>query len=311
MQREIRIEDKSLIDSREITKIIIQNGSGFIWNADDWLKLREDHRIVGNLTGCLVGLPRQETLQGLPLVLLPEEVTLLVEKKVARLIDDSILTELPPEQTKERYISYKEQNKKEQMDCYEDQRRQQVTSMIDRIIDGKRRKLLGLNTKKRKRSDEGEVGEEKIMDIELDREEILKNELNKSAENFSPPVLVQTFTSEQWLGDTDTKKVIWKFPESDHEKLKYFVFRDLWEKGYYITDGHKFGVDYLVYPGDPVKFHAQFLIVCIESNSNIPPSDLIAYARLGSTSRKTFVIASKLPDKEDIFYSSFQWNEKS
>lgn len=82
------------------------------------------------------------------------------------------------------------------MACYEDQRRQQVTSMIDRIIDGKRRKLLGLNTKKRKRSDEGEVGEEKIMDIELDREEILKNELNKSAENFSPPVLVQTFTSK-------------------------------------------------------------------------------------------------------------------
>lgn len=31
--------------------------------------------------------------------------------------------------------------------------------------------------------------------------------------------------------------------------IKYSIFKDIWEKGHYITDGLKFGCDYLVYPG--------------------------------------------------------------
>ena len=34
------------------------------------------------------------------------------------------------------------------------------------------------------------------------------------------------------------------------------VFRDLWERGWAITLGTKFGADYLVYPGDPMAHHA-------------------------------------------------------
>ena len=34
------------------------------------------------------------------------------------------------------------------------------------------------------------------------------------------------------------------------------VFRDLWERGWAITLGTKFGADYLVYPGDPMVHHA-------------------------------------------------------
>lgn len=31
--------------------------------------------------------------------------------------------------------------------------------------------------------------------------------------------------------------------------LRYIIFKDLWEKGYYLTSGMKFGADFLVYPG--------------------------------------------------------------
>lgn len=69
--------------------------------------------------------------------------------------------------------------------------------MIDRIIEGKRRKLLGMNSKKRNIK-EGNVKVEEITtpEIELDREQILTNELEKSTATSNPPLLVQTFTSK-------------------------------------------------------------------------------------------------------------------
>jgi tRNA-splicing endonuclease subunit Sen34 len=66
-----------------------------LWTANvrafaDWQKLREEHRIVGALIGCLAHLPRQDSFLGLPMVLLPEEVTLLLEQKVVRLVSYSL-----------------------------------------------------------------------------------------------------------------------------------------------------------------------------------------------------------------------------
>ena len=43
-------------------------------------RLRESHRIVGSLIGCLPSFPRQSAHLGLPLQLLPEETTLLVNE---------------------------------------------------------------------------------------------------------------------------------------------------------------------------------------------------------------------------------------
>ncbi|XP_046673420.1 tRNA-splicing endonuclease subunit Sen34 [Homalodisca vitripennis] len=292
--------------------IVLQNDSPLVWKASDWIKIREEHRIVGSLIGCLVGLPRQDTFQGLPLMLLKEEVTLLLEKNLACVISDSALSQRPDDQSREKYSLYKEENKKEQLQCYEAQRKEQITSLIDRIIEGKRRKRLGLSTKKKKINDQDNSNSEETLssDFELDRDEILKIELNKSSASLSPPLLVQTFLSEHWTNESE-ETVKWRFPETSHERLRYSTFKDLWEKGFYITEGHKFGVDYLVYPGDPVKFHAQFLVVCKDYNETFSTVDFISYARLGSISRKTFVIATKPSDSENVVYQSIQWAEKS
>lgn len=44
---------------------------------------------------------------------------------------------------------------------------------------------------------------------------------------------------------------IWTYPADLHERAKCGVFRDLWEKGYFMGGGIRFGGDYLVYPGRP------------------------------------------------------------
>lgn len=42
---------------------------------------------------------------------------------------------------------------------------------------------------------------------------------------------------------------IWLYPSTLQERARCGVFRDLWEKGYYMGGGIKFGGEYLVYPG--------------------------------------------------------------
>ena len=42
---------------------------------------------------------------------------------------------------------------------------------------------------------------------------------------------------------------IWDYPATADERAQCAVFRDLWEKGYSMGGGIKFGGDYLVYPG--------------------------------------------------------------
>lgn len=41
----------------------------------------------------------------------------------------------------------------------------------------------------------------------------------------------------------------WKYPLTSSQRHKYKVYKDLWERKYYITSGEKFGGDFLVYPG--------------------------------------------------------------
>lgn len=52
-----------------------------------------------------------------------------------------------------------------------------------------------------------------------------------------------------WKRETECALADWTYPKTDAEKLKYAVFRDLWEKNYYLTSGQKFGGDFLAYPG--------------------------------------------------------------
>lgn len=42
---------------------------------------------------------------------------------------------------------------------------------------------------------------------------------------------------------------VWTYPSTLHERAKCGVFRGLWEQGYFMGGGIKFGGDYLVYPG--------------------------------------------------------------
>ena len=59
--------------------------------------------------------------------------------------------------------------------------------------------------------------------------------------------------------NTPLKEVDWCYPVTEIERIRYRVFKDLWEKKYYLTSGGKFGGDFLVYPGKYLE-REQFLL---------------------------------------------------
>ncbi|KAI8979763.1 tRNA intron endonuclease [Mycotypha africana] len=77
------------MSNNELVKIKKLGNKFFIFNAKDVEKLRCKHRIVGALDGTLTQAPLQNNYMGLPLVLLPEEVDLLLKKGFATLTDPS------------------------------------------------------------------------------------------------------------------------------------------------------------------------------------------------------------------------------
>lgn len=65
----------------------------------DWYILRTTHHMLGSLVGTLPSTPRQEDQNGLPCLLLPEEVRLLVENCIARTVEYPSFTSLNTNKT--------------------------------------------------------------------------------------------------------------------------------------------------------------------------------------------------------------------
>ncbi|KYQ89373.1 hypothetical protein DLAC_11803 [Tieghemostelium lacteum] len=103
-------------------------------------------------------------------------------------------------------------------------------------------------------------------------------------------------------------KTMLKIPdEKPNDLLKYQVYCDLWEKGYYISGGSKFGGTFLAYKGDPFLYHSTFIVLVKDHNDTFTSLDLITSTRLSVNVNKTFVLASLDPLSKKIQYISVTW----
>lgn len=81
-------------------------------------------------------------------------------------------------------------------------------------------------------------------------------ELQNLEETFHFPeeaMMVQIATARCSKGhdklDLSKASLDWPYAGQAKHELRFKVFRDLWQRGFYLTTGSKFGGDYLVYPG--------------------------------------------------------------
>ncbi|XP_076062551.1 tRNA-splicing endonuclease subunit Sen34-like [Oratosquilla oratoria] len=282
--------------SSEKIPLSVTHGRVFVWNAQDAHILRSEHRIVGTLVGGLPRNPHQCSMNGLPLYLLPEEVTLLVEEGIATLISHQELTTLP-ENIKAKIHEHREKSYHEQVLQARKDRESEIRKMADVIVAGKKKKLEKL--KKGYKEFESNLKN-------LDKETIIENEMKKIQSLPRNLQVLQTFTEQPFIKDMKAEEVDWKYPDTRNEVLHYAVYQDLWKKGYYISSGMKFGGDYIAYKGDPHLYHACLIVRCVEDEEGLNVEDLVMMSRIGTTTKKTLVLASLNKDN-DVHYHSMQW----
>ncbi|KAG5878408.1 hypothetical protein JTB14_029681 [Gonioctena quinquepunctata] len=258
--------------------LYFSNGEILLFNEDDWSKLRKTYRIIGEIVGNTSHVP------ALPLKISPEEAYLLIHKKIANVMtiskDDN---GMPKTESNSKAIKeYEDELFQAQVEEYKKCRKTQLENVIDEIVE-----------KRRKVNDNRSADE--ILNDELEKSSIM------SKDSMIWPILLAPNNIE--------KSVSTILSEGDISKLtsplKREVYCDLWEKGYYITEGAKFGGDFLVYLGDPICHHAIFIVKCIDNQRNISPTELVTMGRLGTSVKKKAVLASVVGDK--VSYITVNW----
>ncbi|KAJ2741027.1 tRNA-splicing endonuclease subunit [Coemansia sp. BCRC 34301] len=109
------------------------------------------------------------------------------------------------------------------------------------------------------------------------------------------------------ISGLDTAQLCW--PRSEHEKLRFSMYRDLHARGFYITRGIKFGADYLLYPGEPMRYHSHYVVSLVEHDQALTPRELVALGRLGTSVKKTRLLCSWVPNAQHFVYVSIDWSE--
>ena len=397
----LRIEDFVMADKREeedeeglvITISVLGRNKGLIWNSNDVLSVRETYRIAGCFVGSLPRKPWQNTALSVPLLLMPEEATLLLQKGKAIMMSEPETLLSPSESTVNKLKEQRQELHMEQIRMFVSERVEKKQLFYDSKCskrkkkkkhkfsldsdedienDNMKDKQFNINAteeyhnhslaQEQKNSVEmrenssnscrmpeknseishkvKEINEdnmistipnENTLDSAAKRCHNLTQEQQKEVTNFHRTSLkdpsenrdqsisskdVEYYRQSTWIHiQTACQKdralmvpVNWEYPRTAKEKLNYKVFCDLWERGYHITSGEKFGCDYLVYPGDPLRFHSYFIVIILESGKTFTALELLAYGRLGTSVKKTVVIASEdLSDECYVKYQSLLW----
>ncbi|XP_051933512.1 tRNA-splicing endonuclease subunit Sen34 [Hippocampus zosterae] len=252
-----------------------------LWHTDEVAAARS-LGLVGALLGSLPRTPRQNVRLGRPLLLLPEEERFLGESGALTTISQS---DVSAQEHAHQVVLYEETLER----SYQEQ---QVLALQDR----KAAVVRALNSSR--------------PGSEVDCEEDKRRHLETLERHFSfkrSALMVQLNTARvgpAHLSAGPASCAI-RTPAAD---AKYQVFLDLRRRGFYLTSAGKFGGDFLVYPGDPLRFHAHFICVCVRADESVPLLDLLAAARLGSNVKKTLVLCSPHCHGGGVTYSSLQWS---
>ncbi|KAI0846749.1 SEN34 subunit of tRNA-splicing endonuclease [Daldinia vernicosa] len=285
--------------SRPPVRISKVAGRYLLFDIDDVMHLRKNHNICSVFVGTIPQNPQQNIFMGLPIELMPEEAQVLVDKNVAYIVDDAAFhparLAILDDDARRRYLqSVKAEGRMAQMAAAESKL-------------SAKPKVITTTTKKEKVKPKKSENE---ASLEADDEET-------STSLFSPPSpppssgvpshsqLLQAEDHPAFAITPTTSSLIlppspphappegpFPFPFSASVTVppSYPLYAHLQDRGYYMMPGLRFGCDYNVYPGDPLRFHSHFQAASYGWEEEIAVLDLVAGGRLGTNVKKGYLI---------------------
>ncbi|KIK97414.1 hypothetical protein PAXRUDRAFT_227706 [Paxillus rubicundulus Ve08.2h10] len=315
----------------------VSNKKAYVWDIDDVAKLRVCHHICGVLAGTLPHLSQQNVFLGVPLLLMPEEVVLLVEKGLALLVDDKNAHHDPSAPALRKWDSDRLRVVERQLALAEEHEAKEALNpdraMSEKAIlkrkerEEKRARSVQPNTAETSQEipEESLFANDSVPNLEGHSESLRAESPHRSSVTVPPQTFTSPYTIQvpgasstfEWY-DQSTHSFttlaaareagIWDYPATPAEYARCGVFRDLWEQGYFMGGGIKFGGEYLVYPGDPLRYHSHFVASAIESpEAALRPLEIVAHGRLGTGTKKAHLLCEWDEDKESVTYYSIEW----
>ncbi|KAJ1948442.1 tRNA-splicing endonuclease subunit [Linderina macrospora] len=98
------------------------------------------------------------------------------------------------------------------------------------------------------------------------------------------------------------------WPQSDRDILRLKLYQHFRGLGYFVTRAMKFGGDFLLYPGEPMRYHSPFVATLVGYEEKIRPKELVALGRLGTNVRKTRLLCAWDADREAFTVISMNWS---
>ncbi|KFZ20680.1 hypothetical protein V502_03073 [Pseudogymnoascus sp. VKM F-4520 (FW-2644)] len=263
--------------------------------------LRRTHHICGVLIGSIPQVPQQNVFLGLPVELLPEEARLLVEKEVAYIVDDA-------SQHRETFSTLVGDDRRRYLDSLRSQGRMSRRA-AEEVSQKKIEKGLAKQALLRASKDTLQSTVSKSSTEPTDVTSFSNS--SPSEESLFPdhPSLPTASTpsvpsSASYAVTTTTTSSVLPLSQGHIQQpdpvvpASYALFCHLHALDYFMTPGLRFGCDYTVYPGDPLRFHSHFLAVGHDWEEEIPLIDLVGGGRLGTGVKKGFLIGGEGPGSQ-------------
>ena len=135
-----------------------------------------------------------------------------------------------------------------------------IHKLADKIVEGKRKKIL-----KSARCQKMKLNEELVISSEdnLDKDGIIKKEIESIRPITRDMQVIQTFVEDPFQKEAkkndikafvqdpfqETTDFDWRSFDNPKRKCRLFTFKDLWNHNYLLSEGSKFGGDFLVSSG--------------------------------------------------------------
>lgn len=301
--------------------ICISNGEAYIWAVDQIERLRVDHQISGLLTGTLPQLAQQNVFLGLPLQLLPEEVVTLVELGIAVLVDDLSSHRLPSTDEAKEYQTKRDRD-------IEEERRLTMIREAERKAAAKelyRTQIFAAEEKRRARKErqqserveessdsgltpEGMLGPDPVNDTQTTSNTTSISYFVPIHLRSQPPTYLPEGSNVYHDLDSARNAGLWTYPDDQYQRARCAIFSALWKQGMFLGIGFKFGCDFLVYPGDSLRFHSHFACTVISDPQKlIAPLSLVSYGRLATAVKKSHLLACWDEKNQRTQFLSLEW----
>ncbi|KAL8764647.1 MAG: hypothetical protein Q9209_007952 [Squamulea sp. 1 TL-2023] len=257
----------------------------FLYDINTVTWLRRTHNILGVFIGSLPQAPQQNIFLGLPLELQPEEATLLVEKGLAFIADDL--------QSHKKAI----RSPPVELADFRATTRKEGFATVKAVVKQKQLKtqeaLQQLNIRQAT-PDADNVDEKHEKDVSI------FDTPRKSGTKPTSSSLVPYSSTP-----TTSYPPILALPQDSSLPLpvvsasSYALFKHLHSSGYFMSPGLRFGCQFSVYPGDPLRFHSHFLAMSYDWDEEIDLLDFVAGGRLGTGVKKGWLIGGPVENSDD------------